>query len=310
MRFKIMEDNKIIKETNNNRCYTVYMHTSPSGKRYIGITKQSVEERWKNGWGYYTQLIFYRAILKYSFENFKHEIIASGLSKEEAIDLEKELIKKYQTTDRRYGYNITEGGETMSPNCHWIGSHHTEESKRKISEANKGRPRPDAAERNKGNNYKSLKVYQYTINGEYIDMYLSTRDVEKKLGIIHNKISDCCRNKIFSVDGFCWSYLNPDFFSIEEKRREVEDYLNDKELKNRKNKEVVQYSKKTFEFIGIYKSISDASINTGIHKSAISNCITGLAKSAGGFIWRYASDIQDPYAPLFPATSPTLSETA
>lgn len=80
-------------EKNEERNYVVYMHTSPSGKRYVGLTKQSVEERWKNGWGYYTQLIFYRAILKYSFENFKHEIIASELSKEEAIDLEKELIK-------------------------------------------------------------------------------------------------------------------------------------------------------------------------------------------------------------------------
>ena len=41
--------NKMIKETDNDRCYTVYMHTSPSGKRYIGITSTSVEERWRNG---------------------------------------------------------------------------------------------------------------------------------------------------------------------------------------------------------------------------------------------------------------------
>ena len=300
-----------MKENNNleqEKCHTVYMHTSPSGKRYIGITGQTVEERWKNGWGYYTQLIFYRAILKYSFDNFKHEIIASELSKEEAVNLEKELIKQYKTTDRRYGYNVTKGGETMSPNCHWAGSHHTEESKKKISEANKGRLRPDTIERNKGNNYTSLLVYQYTMNGEYIDIYQSTRDVERKLGIIHNKISDCCRNKMFSVDGFCWSYLNPEYFSIEEKRREVEDYLRDKQLKNRKNKEVIQYSKKTFEVMGVYKSISEASINTGVHKSAISNCVTGLAKSAGGYIWRYASDIKDTYAPLFPTDSPTLQQ--
>lgn len=27
--------------------YTVYIHTTPSGKRYIGITKQSIQNRWK-----------------------------------------------------------------------------------------------------------------------------------------------------------------------------------------------------------------------------------------------------------------------
>lgn len=39
-----MEDNKISKETNKDRCYTVYMHTSPSGKRHIGITRQKPEK--------------------------------------------------------------------------------------------------------------------------------------------------------------------------------------------------------------------------------------------------------------------------
>ena len=29
--------------------YTVYMHVSPSGKRYIGITGQSIERRWGSG---------------------------------------------------------------------------------------------------------------------------------------------------------------------------------------------------------------------------------------------------------------------
>lgn len=29
--------------------YTVYKHTSPNGKVYIGITKLSVERRWQEG---------------------------------------------------------------------------------------------------------------------------------------------------------------------------------------------------------------------------------------------------------------------
>lgn len=42
--------------------YTVYKHTSPSGKVYIGITKRKPEYRWNKGKGYRKdQLLFYRA---------------------------------------------------------------------------------------------------------------------------------------------------------------------------------------------------------------------------------------------------------
>ena len=64
--------------------YTVYMHVSPSGKRYIGITGQSVERRWGNGTGYKNCISFNRAIAKYGWDNIKHIILYSGLSKEDA----------------------------------------------------------------------------------------------------------------------------------------------------------------------------------------------------------------------------------
>lgn len=39
--------------------YTVYRHTSPSGKVYIGITSMNPEKRWgKNGYGYRRQKYF------------------------------------------------------------------------------------------------------------------------------------------------------------------------------------------------------------------------------------------------------------
>ena len=64
--------------------YTVYMHTSPSGKRYIGITRQNPpEKRWRNGNAYKGSKHFYRAIQKYGFENFEHEILFTELTKEE-----------------------------------------------------------------------------------------------------------------------------------------------------------------------------------------------------------------------------------
>lgn len=49
--------------------YTVYKHTCPNGKVYIGITKRNVEKRWLNGKGYERQPHFYNAILKYGGDN-------------------------------------------------------------------------------------------------------------------------------------------------------------------------------------------------------------------------------------------------
>ena len=62
----------------------VYKHTSPSGKVYIGITKQKPEKRWGNGKNYAQNEYFFAAILKYGWGNFTHEIIADGLTREEA----------------------------------------------------------------------------------------------------------------------------------------------------------------------------------------------------------------------------------
>ena len=54
--------------------YIVYMHISPSNKKYIGITKQEPNRRWRNGQGYKGQ-VFYNAIEKYGWKNIQHIIV-------------------------------------------------------------------------------------------------------------------------------------------------------------------------------------------------------------------------------------------
>ena len=90
--------------------YCVYKHTSPSNKVYIGITCKSPTDRWASGFGYSHQTYFFRAIVKYGWINFKHEILFDGLTKEEAENKEVELIAHYKSTDLNFGYNIDLGG--------------------------------------------------------------------------------------------------------------------------------------------------------------------------------------------------------
>lgn len=91
--------------------YCVYCHTFPNGKKYIGITKTNVERRWNNGHGYDAQPKMQRAIMKYGWENVKHETLAIGLTQEIANQLEQYYIAKYDTI--RNGYNATIGGDNI-----------------------------------------------------------------------------------------------------------------------------------------------------------------------------------------------------
>ena len=95
--------------------YIVYKHTSPNGKFYIGITSQGTERRWRADGSEYKPkegrtTHFYNAILKYGWDNFEHEILYDNLTKEEAEEIERELIDKYDLTNPEYGYNTREGG--------------------------------------------------------------------------------------------------------------------------------------------------------------------------------------------------------
>ena len=100
-----------MKKKKDNK-YVVYLHTLKSdGRKYVGITYQKPEKRWKNGKGYYHNAYFSNAINKYGWNNFKHEILFENLSEEQACVKEQALIKLFNTTNSKFGFNLTSGGE-------------------------------------------------------------------------------------------------------------------------------------------------------------------------------------------------------
>lgn len=125
--------------------YTIYCHVFPNGKRYVGITKTSLESRWDNGNGYKTCPLVDRAIQKYGWENVAHEILDTAKTKREAESKEREYIKKYNSTDNRFGYNILPGGDVATNELTddmryklgkgWRGKHRTEEEKKRIGDS-------------------------------------------------------------------------------------------------------------------------------------------------------------------------------
>ena len=130
----VSPDSPNLRQPMENNNYKVYMHTSPSGKVYVGITCQPTYARWKNGNGYKNNKHFYNAIIKYGWDNFEHQIILENVSKETACAVEIELISKYRSNQFKYGYNRSTGGEFAA-----IGVPKSAETRSKISNSLKGR---------------------------------------------------------------------------------------------------------------------------------------------------------------------------
>lgn len=193
---------------NNSGSFSVYRHTAPNGKVYVGITGRNPVSRWANGFGYRSQKVFFRAICKYGWDNFTHEILHSGLCKEEAGQKEVELIRYHRANERSFGYNVENGG--------MHGEKHSAETRMKISQANKGRSTWAKGQHftqehkdrlRESNLYKqrhARKVLQMTDSGEIVRVFESIRDAERKTGINRRCIDFCLRGTCMHAGGYVW----------------------------------------------------------------------------------------------------------
>ena len=105
-------------------------------KVYIGQTTLELKRR-KRQHAYRTRkddrrTAFHNALLDEGFDNFQWDEIDIADSQEELDRKEKHWIAHYKADDPQFGYNTFEGS---------ICAKHTADTKRKISEANKGKQR-------------------------------------------------------------------------------------------------------------------------------------------------------------------------
>ena len=264
-----------------NGSYCVYVHTNKiNGKKYVGqtINGNRPNKRWDNGNGYKNSSVFYKAILKYGWDNFEHEVIANNLTEQEADNFEILLIDKLKTMDLNKGYNIESGGtknKTMSDDTKkkiseshmgdknpmygislfgvkngMYGKHHTEKTKQKLSEALSGKNNPN---------------YGKQLSSEH-----------------KQKISESRKGKYTGEN----SPMHGRHHTEEARRKMSEAHKGEKAS----NAKIVVQMDDNYDLIKIWPYIADAYRTLNICRQSIPEVLNGKQHHAGGFRWFYLYD--------------------
>lgn len=214
--------------------YSIYKHTSPSGKVYIGITCRPVEHRWNHGKGYMNtaKTLFKSTIIKYGWDNIKHEVLFTEVPKERAKRLEMALIRHY----KRLGIslNMTDGGDGCHGRTPWNkgikvpyeksnrrrGCHLSEEHKQKLSIAHKGKHikghkwteeqrrkllavltgkhhTEEAKQKISANSAFSKKLLEYDKEGNFVREFASAAEAARYYNMSSSWIARACRERTY-----------------------------------------------------------------------------------------------------------------
>lgn len=256
--------------------------------------------------------LFYNAIQKYGWGNFKSVVLLEGLSKEEADIFEIELISKYNTTNDEYGYNLSKGGNRQSINVlrqvfqYSLGGEYIGEYE-SISQAGKKYNTHPANVHNactnkvtcrnylwrfektdwiepyvdgRNNTWQKKRVFLFNSYGDFLNEYPSIMEASEDMGTSQESIIKCCSGEKDVISGYIW--------------------LHEKDLNKAKEKSKSYYNvlKKIYKYdmdgnyLQSYNSTRDVlnefrKNNIVVSKSGLWNCLNSNAYSYKGFMWSY-----------------------
>lgn len=190
----------------------IYKATLPSNKSYIGLTRETIEDRkkrHKESVDKKSKYAFHCAIRKYGWENVKWEIIEDNITDwNELIEKEKINIESFKTYTPN-GYNMTRGGDGVFGLKHsektkrlmrkrkldnpvWLGKHHSPESLEKMRNAHKGKI---ISQSQKDKLSKINEIYEYQLIDPYGNEY-KTKSLNRFC--IDNNLSRVCMGRLVS----------------------------------------------------------------------------------------------------------------
>ena len=248
----------------------IYLRTNKiNGKKYVGqATNLKVRQR---DWNCLTQPYAGTAInaarAKYGLDAFDFEILKE--CDDDELDYWEKYYIKELNTKVPYGYNLTDGGGGTSGYIFSL----TEEQKKKISEALKGRK----------------------LSEETKDKISKKKKGRKCSDEIKRKIGEAQKGEKNNMYGKHHTDEAKKKMSEKQKGRKLSEETKDKISKKKKgipniklSKPVLQIDKNTNKVIAEFPSMAEVERQLGFSQGNISNCCLGKRKTYKGFIWKYA----------------------
>ena len=234
--------------------YCVYCHTNTkNGKRYIGMTSQNPERRWQNGHGY-DRTCFGEAVKKYGWDSFTHEILASGLTQQEACRYEIAYITEYRSNDPEHGYNVSSGGKTCDLLVGKYGEEHP--------------------------NHQRVKMID-PVTKEVMRVFGAQAEAARELGISRKGITKACIGVgCATYKGYIWEYADKDY-----RKPENPGIGNYDHRTHFKKVLLIEPDGKE----RMFESVKQASERTGVNKCSISCYLNGRHKDSSGRRWCYGA---------------------
>lgn len=149
----------------------------------INIHNRWIEHRYRLKTQIHSNTKLQNAWNKYGEDAFEFFVI-ERCSEEEIYEREKYWIKYYNSCDRKFGYNLSTGGEKPSEGVIWT-------DERKEIASKKRNPK---------------KVVQVDIYGNIIRIWRSASHADRTLNLCAAKIKQCCEHKSIHCGNYLWFY--------------------------------------------------------------------------------------------------------
>jgi group I intron endonuclease len=269
-----------------------------NNKKYIG---QSIDLKKRRSYfretGIYSGKVFQNAIKKYGVDNFQYTIL-THCKKEELNYFEKFYISRLKTNDRRYGYNLTSGGDSQyTRDEEWkqhIKNTWTEERKKDQSKKYSGKNNPNYGKKwscelkeraseiqkliynekfLKLNGFGASELYKKIEEYVFTNEHITKEDIMKHFNISYGKLNEIIENK-------------------KEIITKLEDNI--KKIRDEQKKAVVQCDINDHNIIlNIFSSLSEAIRITNM--KSITHCVYGHQSHGCGYFWRFANNNEIPF---------------
>ena len=252
-----------------------------NGKKYVGqaTNLKTRQNRWNDLNQPYAGPAINAARAKYGLDAFDFEILKE--CEDDELDYWEKYYIKELNTKAPYGYNLTDGGGGMS------GYTLSEETRKKLSEACKGRKLSEETKKKMSDAQKGEKNNMY---GKHLSEEHKKKLSEALKGI---KRSDEAKKKMSDArKGKKHSEETRKKISEAQKGEKNHNYgkHHTEEFKKKIRKAVLQLDKGNNEIIKEWSCAIEVEKELGIKNSNICKCCKGERKTCGGYIWKYKEE--------------------